>query len=453
MFVSEDNIMDISDRVRSLKKGPPKSGPIIYWMGRDQRVRDNWALIYAQEKALEYKVPLVVAFNLVPTFLDATIRQYDFMLKGLESVSEDLAKKQIPFCLLLGDPKKNIPDFVKEIGAGLLICDFEPLRIKQTWKKGVAKKIDIPFEEVDARNIVPCWIASPKQEFGAYTIRPKIHRLLDDYIEECPALKKHPYPLKQRKNAIDWKGVKKKLDVDMTVPPVGWLKPGEKAAHKKLQEFVKGGLARYESDRNDPTRNGQSNLSPYLHFGQIASLRIAIETLKSNAPKSCKDAFIEELVVRRELSDNFCFYNTNYDNYKCLPEWARKSLDKHKKDRREYRYSIKILEEAKTHDEAWNAAQREMVARGKMHGYMRMYWAKKILEWSASPEKAIRNAIYLNDRYELDGRDTNGYAGIMWSIGGLHDRAWGERPIFGKIRYMSYNGLKSKFDMDKYIGG
>jgi deoxyribodipyrimidine photo-lyase len=229
------------------------------------------------------------------------------------------------------------------------------------------------------------------------------------------------------------------------------ITPGEKAAGKALQNFLKYGINDYEERRNDPSLEGQSGLSPYLHFGQLSSQRVALEVMKSNASKQSRDAFLEELIIRKELSDNFCFYNPNYDSFDGFPAWARKSLDEHRKDKREYRYALEQFEHAGTHDDLWNAAQNEMVIRGKMHGYMRMYWAKKILEWSESPEEAMETAIFLNDKYELDGRDPNGYTGIAWSIGGVHDRAWGERPVFGKIRYMSYHGCKSKFDVKAYI--
>ncbi len=443
--------MHLHERVRSLTQGTPRPGPVVYWMGRDQRVRDNAALVHAQVRAREARVPLVVAFNLVPSFLGATLRQYDFMLTGLEEVAADLEEKNIRFYLLRGDPAKNIPAFVREIGAGALVGDFEPLHIKQGWKRAVTRTITIPFDEVDARNIVPCWVASEKREFGAYTIRNKIHRNLDRFMEALPSIKKHPHRLSHARHRIGWQELREGLDVDASVAPVAWIKPGERAALKRLRAFVRYGLAHYESDRNDPAKDGQSNLSPYLHFGQLSSHAVAREVIASDAPKEAKEAFIEELVVRRELADNFCFYNRHYDVYRGLPDWARTTLDKHKRDARPHRYSLQKLEEAATHDDAWNAAQTEMVVRGKMHGYMRMYWAKKILEWSPSPTAAIRNAIYLNDKYELDGRDPNGYTGIMWAIGGVHDRPWGERPIFGKIRYMNYAGLKRKFDIGAYV--
>ncbi len=440
----------LSQRARVLKDVSYKSGLVVYWMGRDQRAQDNWALIFAQQKALSLKVPLVVFFCLVPEFLQATIRQYDFMLKGLEEVEADLAKKQIPFFLLAGEPIEEIPKFLEKIKAGLLVTDFEPLKIKISWKKKVAKQIKLPFYEVDARNIVPCWQVSKKQEFAARTIRKKLHDLLPECLEKYPGIKKHSHLLKTKPNH-NWKNIRKILNVDDKVAPVDWLKPGPSSGLKVCREFIKNRLKNYDQARNDSNQNGQSNLSPYLHFGQISSLTIAHKIKTSGAPAAAKQAFLEELIVRRELADNFCFYNPKYDSFQGLQPWAQKTLNEHRKDKREYIYSLKQLEQAATHDRAWNAAQIQMVKTGKMHGYMRMYWAKKILEWSATPETAIKHAIYLNDKYELYGRDPNGYAGIMWSIGGIHDRAWNERPIFGKIRYMSFNGLKNKFKLANYI--
>ncbi|RJR20026.1 MAG: deoxyribodipyrimidine photo-lyase [Nitrospiraceae bacterium] len=443
--------MMTDNRARLVQEGKTIEGPVLYWMSRDQRMQDNWALCSAQHLALKQKVPLVAAFCLVPQFLGATIRQYGFMLRGLEELEAGLGKKLIPFILLTGAPDREIPRLVKKIGASCLITDFDPLKIKREWKQTVADRIDIPFYEVDAHNIVPCWTASPRQEYAAYTFRPKMRKLLPEFLQDIPLLINHPFAFKGMREIINWKKVRSSLRVDNTVEEVDWLKPGEKAAKTMLRDFVKKKLPGYDKKRNDPTVDGQSNLSPYLHFGQISAQRIAIEVHSSPAPGNDKDAFLEELIVRRELSDNFCFYNTDYDSVEGFPSWARESLDKHSRKPREYIYSTEQFEHALTHDELWNAAQLEMVTKGKMHGYMRMYWAKKILEWTGSPEKAMEVAIYLNDRYELDGRDPNGYTGIAWSIGGVHDRAWNERRVFGKIRYMSYNGCKGKFDVKRYI--
>jgi len=438
-------------RVRVLKEGNEGGGPVVYWMSRDQRVRDNWALLFAQAMALSRKESLAVLFCLAPKFLDGTIRQYGFMLKGLQAVERDLKAKGVHFYLRPGPPEVEIPRFVEEQRVGALITDFDPLRIKRVWKNAVAGKVDIPLYEVDAHNIIPCWISSPKREYGAYTLRPKVRRVLSDYLEAFPTFKKHPIGWKGEVDTIEWNGLERSLDVDRTVPEVDWLRPGERAARSVLTEFVTTKLDRYDDQRNDPNRDVLSGLSPYLHFGQISAQRVALEVAGSRGPMQSREAFLEELIVRRELSDNFCFYNPDYDRFEGFPDWAKKTLKEHRRDRREHIYSLEQFETAGTHDSLWNAAQRQMMTQGKMHGYLRMYWGKKILEWTTSPEEAMRVAIYLNDRYELDGRDPNGYVGVSWCIGGVHDRAWPERPIFGKIRYMSYNGCRSKFDVKAYV--
>jgi deoxyribodipyrimidine photo-lyase len=422
-------------------------------MSRDQRVNDNWALLYAQHMAVRKGVSLAVLFCLVPDFLGGCIRQYGFMLKGLREVAGDLQVKNIAFHLLPGAPERVVSQFVGKFRVSALVTDFDPLRLKRGWKTKVAESIDIPLYEVDSHNIVPCWVASSKQEYGAYTLRPKIKKLLPFYLDEFPKLKSHPVDWRGPAAKIPWDRLASTLRINTTVPEITWLKPGEQAAHRFLARFVAGGLKRYVQDRNDPTLSGQSNLSPYLHFGQLSAQRAALSITGSSVPAVSKEAILEELIVRRELADNFCQYNPSYDTIDAFPDWAKKTLNAHRRDRREFIYSRDELEQGKTHDHLWNATQREMVVRGKMHGYLRMYWGKKILEWTRSPEEAMQFALYLNDRYELDGRDPNGYAGIAWSIGGVHDRAWSKRPVFGMIRYMSYNGCRSKFNVDKYIAG
>ncbi|MDH3554996.1 MAG: deoxyribodipyrimidine photo-lyase [Deltaproteobacteria bacterium] len=446
-----NSVMVDPRRVRIVKQGSIGSGSVLYWMSRDQRVNDNWALLFAQELALERKVSLGVVFSLVPRFLNATSRQYGFMLKGLQEVENHLAELNIPFFLLIGSPEQELPAFLVKHHIGGLVTDFDPLRIKQQWKKEVAAHIKSRIYEVDGRNIVPCWEASSKKEYAAYTLRPKIHRALPEFLKDFPLAQKHPFPWPKKVKKTNWDEAEISLKIDRSVPEIDWLLPGEKAAAATLDRFLTKKLSAYASRRNDPTEDGVSNLSPYLHFGQISAQRVALQLKKKKVNKESKDGFLEELIVRRELSDNFCFYNPDYDRFAGFPEWAQKTLNEHRGDKREYLYSLEQFEDGKTHDDLWNAAQMEMVHRGKMHGYLRMYWAKKILEWTGSPEEALEVAILLNDKYELDGRDTNGYVGIAWSVGGVHDRAWKERPIFGKIRYMSYGGCKAKFDVNSYI--
>ncbi|NPV61661.1 MAG: deoxyribodipyrimidine photo-lyase [Methanotrichaceae archaeon] len=433
-------------RVKTLVEAEGKEGPVIYWMSRDQRVRDNWALLFAQELARKNTSPVAALFCLSPEFLGATSRQYHFMLRGLKEVEKDLRQLNIPLFLLHGDPGRKIAQFLKAHDAAALVSDFSPLRINRSWKVSAIEQIAIPFYEVDAHNIVPCWVASSKQEWAAYTFRPKVRRLLSEFLEEFPAVSKHPFRFEDWAEN-DWDEAEKSVKAG-ALPEVKWIQPGEKAARDHLIDFLNHRLSGYESGRNDPARDAQSGLSPYLHFGHISAQRVALQVLKGSQDSS---SFLEELIVRRELSDNFCYYNSNYDSFDGFPDWAKETLRIHEKDRREYIYNLKELEAGQTHDVLWNAAQLEMVHKGKMHGYLRMYWAKKILEWTETPDEALRAAIYLNDKYELDGRDPNGYTGIAWSIGGIHDRAWKEREVFGKVRYMSYKGAGRKFDIDAYI--
>lgn len=426
-------------------------GPIIYWMSRDQRVHDNWSLFYTVKTANDLGVSVAVIFSLVPEFLEATRRQYCFMLEGLKEVETELKKLGIPFYLLLGDPEVEVVNFAKEHGAGMVVTDFDPMKIKQNWQAEVGKKLTVPLMEVDAHNIVPCRMASNKQEFGAYTLRPKINHLLEQFLVTIPKIPKVAKIWPESSKGVDWEKASKSLKIDETVKEVSWLKSGEMAAKKAMRDFIEKRLSGYDEKRNDPNKEGQSELSPYLHFGQLSAQALAMAVKEAKVPKDDKEAFLEELIVRRELSDNYCLNNKHYDSVEGFASWAKESLKKHEGDKREYLYSLKEFEEVKTHDPLWNAAQKQMMIMGKMHGYMRMYWAKKILEWTKTPAEAMKIAIYLNDKYELDGRDPNGYAGISWSIGGTHDRAWFERAVFGKIRYMNYNGCKSKFDVEAYI--
>lgn len=446
------NINEIDKRrVRALNRNPQSEGAVVYWMSRDQRVEDNWSLLFGRELALKLRQPLVVVFCLVPGYLDATLRQYDFMLAGLKQVEKKLSALNVGFALALGQPEKEIPRLVKKLGASCIVTDFNPLKKNRQWQEKTVNKLSVPAYEVDAHNIVPCRIVSDKQEFAARTIRPRIQRRLDDFLTEFFEFRKLPYKLKHKLPAVDWNRAVRTLKVDRSVAPVLGFVPGSKEALKVLDRFIRIRLNEYDRKRNDPNQDVVSDLSPYLHFGQISAQRVALEVLSRSTASNQRDSFLEELIIRRELSDNYCLYNLEYDNYDGFPAWARRTLDEHRNDNRHYIYTRDHFEQAQTHDELWNAAQLEMVIGGKMHGYMRMYWAKKILEWSPSPEQAQKTAIYLNDRYELDGRDPNGYTGVAWSIGGVHDRAFGEREIFGKVRYMSRDGCKRKFDIEAYI--
>lgn len=342
---------------------------------------------------------------------------------------------------------------MQEHQVGTVVTDYCPIRITREWRDGVAEKLNpLPVLEVDAHNIVPVWEASPKQEVGARTLRPKITKQLPIYCTDFPPVL--PQTLKwpgAPPPKVNWEQVLASLKCDVSIPEVTWAVPGAKGGMANLGNFLMTRIGKFNTKRNDPNEEVCSDMSPWLHFGQVSAQRCVLEAKPYQKKyNEAVASFVEELVVRRELSDNFCHYNEQYDSLKGCAGWAQETLQVHASDKRPYVYSLEQLEKGKTHDDLWNAAQNEMVHRGKMHGFMRMYWAKKILEWTKSPEDALKFAIFLNDKYNLDGRDPNGFVGCMWSIGGVHDMGWKERPIFGKIRFMNYDGCKRKFNIPAY---
>ncbi len=433
-------------RVYTLNQYPLKKGNILYWMSRDQRVNDSWSLLFAQELAESNKSTLIVAFCLDDELFGINKHQLKFIVEGIQQLKMDFNNLNIPFILFASSASNILPAFIKENNISALVCDFNPLRYKQIQNAELKSKLKIAMYDVDNHNIVPTLFVSNKLEYGAYTLRPKIKRVLDEFLTEYPKIKKQ----KNSNSIIHDESDFDKILADISTDKI-LLQSGENAAVKRMKDFINKKLCCYAIDKNDPNKDAVSGLSPYLHFGQIAAQRIAIEIIKSDISDENKNAFLEELIVRKELSDNFCFYNLNYDNTKGFPAWSIKSHEAHKMDERTYVYSLNEFEAATTHEKLWNAAQMQLKTHGYIHGYMRMYWAKKILEWSNSIEEAIKTAIYLNDTYALDGNDPNGYVGCMWSIGGVHDRPWGDRAIFGNVRYMNENGCKRKFDSNKYI--
>ena len=442
---------DLLARGRPLNSLPPPRSQacVLYVMSRDQRTVDNHALLAAQHHAIADELPLVVAFVVYPAAGVRAREHFAFMLDGLEDVTDDLAARNVTFVLLKATQSTpalgTLMSLVHRCRPAAVYVDFSPLRGPRALRSALASAAGVPVIEVDTHNIVPAWVTSEKLEFAARTIRPKIHRHLSRFLVEPPRLVRHP---------VAWGGESLSLSLDEvrrsllpTLASNGTsvaAVPGQKAAARALRSFVAHRLATYADDRNDPTKDGLSGLSPYFHYGQLATLRVALSAPDANV-------LIEEMVVRKELSDNFCLYQPHYDSLDGAPDWALRTLAAHAADPRAYVYSYDQLARAETHDEAWNAAQRQMTRTGKMHGYMRMYWAKKILEWTPSASRAIEIAIRLNDFYEIDGGDPNGYVGVMWSIAGVHDRPWSERPVFGQIRYMNEAGLRRKFRIDEYI--
>jgi len=422
---------------------------VLYWMQSAQRTEYNHALEYAIRTANKLKKSVLVFFGITESWPDANQRHYYFMLEGLKEVREALKAKGIQMVILRESPDSGATKLAKD--ASLVVVDAGQLRIQKKWRASAAEQIDCPLFEVETNLIVPVQEASSKENFSAGTFRPRITKKLDYYL----------VPLKQSKPKFDSLGLKfrtfdiddidkalSKLDIDKSVSIVDSFHGGTKEAKRRLSYFLKNKLNRFADLRNNPTLEYVSNMSPYLHFGQISPLYIALKVSKT--PGAGKETYLEELIVRRELSHNFVFYNDRYDKFACLEPWSKRTLNFHRTDKRDYVYSLGQFEKAKTHDPYWNAAQKEMVLTGKMHGYMRMYWGKKILEWSRNPQTGFKIALQLNNKYELDGRDANAFAGVAWCFG-KHDRAWGERPVFGKIRYMNAAGLKRKFDADAYV--
>lgn len=413
---------------------------VLYWMQQSQRTIDNHALEYAVEQANKLDKPLVVCFGLMDNYPEANERHYAFLLEGLADVEAALAERGIAFVMRHGQPFDAALHYGKQ--ACHIVCDRGYTRHQRQWRDHVADHAKVRVTQVESDVVVPVQVTSDKHESAARTIRPKIHKHLAEFFVPMKTVR-----LKHRSLDLRLAGDKFTLDqlkVDRSVKPSTRFKGGQVEAGRRLAHFIKQKLSDYAEARNLPDQECSSHLSPYLHYGHISPLTMALAGKHS-------DTFVEELIVRRELSMNFCQFEPKYDQFDCLPDWAKKTLAKHKPDKRAVTYTRDQLESADTKDPYWNAAQREMTDTGFMHNYMRMYWGKKILEWTRDPEEAFDRVLRINNKYEMDGRDPNSFANIAW-VFGLHDRPWGpERPIFGLVRYMNAKGLERKFEMDAYV--
>ena len=435
-------------RLRILAERPDRRGRfVLYWMQQAQRTRENHALEHAVELANARELPLVVGFGLTDDYPGANARHYAFMLQGLREVARELAERRIRFVVRRGSPDAVCLALAEH--AAVVVSDVGYLRHQRAWRERVAKDAECPVIAVESDVVVPVEQASDKREYAARTLRPKIRRLWDEHLTR---LKRRPVAVDGRKLRVasDVDLDAPELDLDESVPPVRRFTGGASEARKRLRAFVRSRLDGYAEERSEPAAFRVSMLSPYLHFGQISPVDAALSVRDSNSgTEADAGALLEELIVRRELAANYVWFEPNYDRFSALPDWAKKTLRKHAKDARPVLYDRNALEAAKTHDEHWNAAMREMIFTGYMHNTLRMYWAKKILEWSKSPEQALETTIALNNRYFLDGRDPSSYANVWWCFG-LHDRPWGERPVYGTVRSMTAAGLERKFDMAAY---
>lgn len=430
---------------------------VIYWMQSSQRAEENHALEYAVKLSNDLKKNLIVYFGITENYPEANERHYYFMLEGLKSVKKDLNKRKIRMVVLKGSPEIEILKFDKI--ASVIVVDAGYLRHEKMWRDYVSQQMPCKVVKIETNVIVPLEAASDKDEYSAATIRRKLERKVDIFSKLPETIK---YDGKYESNLRnidevqidDIDNVIEMLKIDKNVKKVSKFVGGTAVSKLLLEEFLKDKLSCYSTLRNEPSGECCSNMSPYLHFGQISPIYIYNRVIEfCEMDINCDDnkkAYIEELFVRRELAMNFVNYNEKYDSYEGLPNWAKSSLESHLQDERPYIYNITQLEYAKTHDIYWNCAQKELVLTGKMQGYMRMYWGKKVIEWTKDPRDAYEILLYLNNKYELDGRDANGYTGVAWCFG-KHDRPWGKRAIFGNVRYMVESGLKRKFDMKSYV--
>ncbi len=419
------------------------------------RIADNPALDIAIKAGNILGLPVIVYFSVIPNYPNANLRHYHFLAQGLRDVAADAAERGIGF-VLRRPPDNSLEAFLGEVHAALLIGDENPCREPERWRTVLAKKLKLPFWTVDADVVVPSRVFG-KSFFLLHHFRPHLKAELPKYLV-APANIDPQYAWKPDNPPgsfpVDRDPTEGFTKLDRTVRPVDTFSGGTHAALARLKEFIAHDLTSYDTQRNHPETKGTSRLSPYLHFGNIGPLTIALAVedaaTQGKISAATRDRFLDQLIGWRELSVLFVKYNPNYDNWECAEPWARKTLIEHAGDNRP-RYTLAQIERAETRDELWNAAQREMVATGWMHNMLRMYWAKKILEWAPDPARAFEWAVMLNDKYELDGRDPNGYAGIAWAIVGKHDRPWFDRPVFGLVRPMTANSFAKKFDAATYI--
>ena len=452
--------MTVQQRIRKLNEAAPRAGAryVLYWARENRRTESNHALAFATELANSLALPVLFYESLTCEQPYANDRLHTFVLEGVPDTAARLKALGIGYVFHLrpqpGDADNALYRLATEAAA--VVTDDGPVFAKALHNRSLAPMLGVGLYAVDSSCIVPmsCF---EKREYGAYTIRPKIRERLAEFLAPAP-------PVRVRKRyrgaapgfhtAVTVRAIPELVaacHIDHTVAPSTCFRGGQREAEGRLRQFLEHRLRRYARDRNEPTAHATSDLSPYLHFGQISALEVALAVREhAAAHKLIADEFLEELIVRRELAFNFARHAPRLDSLDALPDWARATLGKHAKDRRDPLYCREEFELAETHDDLWNAAQKELLLRGKIHGYLRMYWGKKIIEWSATHEEALATMIHLHDRFALDGRDPNTYTGILWCFG-LHDRPWGERPVFGMVRWMSRAGMERKIDVPAYI--
>lgn len=442
------------ERYIELNDAPERSGDyVLYWMQQSQRARFNPALEAAIAAANRLGLPVVVGFGLTDGYPEANARHYTFMLEGLAETARAIEARGLRFVVRLGAPDDIALSLAQR--AALVVCDRGYLRHQIAWRARVATVAGRRVVQVEGDAVVPVGRVSSRTETAARTLRPKLHARWNEFLAPLQpgivSVASGGLDVRSEVDLADVSALVRRLRVDVAVPAVTAFRGGYGEARRRLDAFVARVLDRYVADRARPGEAHVSTLSPYLHFGQISPVEIALTVRAAASETEPVRAFLDELIVRRELALNFVSTVRDYDRYDALPHWARRTLDAHRGDRRPYLYDDAQLAQAATHDPYWNAAMRELLVTGYMHNHMRMYWGKKVLEWSPSPEAAYATLLRLNNRFLIDGRDANSYANVGW-VFGLHDRPWPERPVFGSVRYMNAAGLERKTDIHAYVG-
>ncbi|MDP8991343.1 MAG: deoxyribodipyrimidine photo-lyase [Acidobacteriota bacterium] len=435
-----------------------RGGYVLYWARMNRRVESNHALAHAIEMANSLKLAVLFYEGLACSYPNANDRFHTFLLEGVPGTARGLQALGIGYVFHLRRRCADANDAFYRLAAdaAAVVTDDYPVFVASDYNRRIPEKLTIPYFAVDSSCIVPM-AHFTKQEYAAYTIRPKIRKVLDECLQpvlttrvKCRFTGALP-ALHTSVTKYNIAEIVANCEIDHSVPPSTEYRGGSDEAKRRLRYFLENNLRRYAKLSRELSARATSGLSPYLHFGHISSLEVALAVRDYAAEhKLIVDEFLEQLIVRRELAFNFARFSPSLDSLDALPHWARETLAKHAGDPRDPLYRREQFERAATHDVLWNATQTELRTRGVIHGYYRMYWGKKILEWSATPEEALATMIYLHDRYALDGRDPNTYANILWCFG-LHDRPWTERKIFGMTRYMSLEGMKRKTDVDAYI--
>ncbi|REJ77376.1 MAG: deoxyribodipyrimidine photolyase [Acidobacteria bacterium] len=450
----------INERVVKLNDADERQGAdyVLYWMQMYKRADHNHALNFAIEKANDLGLPLLVYEGLKFYYPWASDRLHTFILEGVEEKRDAFKDRGISYVFYLQKDDDSPKQTVKAVSekAALVVTDDYPCFIIPEHNRAICEKSEVAVYAVDSNGIIPM-SKFEKENYAAYTIRPKINKILDEYFVTFEEIE-----IGNKDAGIDAdcpdtdcsadkiEHLVSECDIDHSVPASLIYKGGTENARERLRKFVEEILPTYDKTRNKCEIDGSSRLSSYLHFGFLSSIEAALAAREADAPEDAKDEFLEELIVRRELSFNFTKFNDKYDSLESLPDWARETMREHADDEREYTYTAKELENAETHDDLWNAAQREIVETGEMHNYVRMLWGKNVIAWTKTYEEAFDTLVHLNNKYGLDGRDPNSYAGILWCFG-KHDRPWFERDVFGKMRYMTSNSTGKKFGSKQYI--